>query len=287
MGADRSSYSKTDVAATFMRMKEDHMKNGQLKPAYNVEIAVENYFMIHTYISNDRTDYNTLIPVLEKHKKAFGHYPVQTTADSGYCSERNLIYLKEMGVKSYIRLQLHEKMKTKAYKEDIGKHYNMMYIIEEDTHYYRCHDGRSLTYIQTETSRQEGYTRKIEVYGCEDCGGCEHKKKCLHNYQEERDADKNKVMKINENWEDLKAESHENIQSEEGILNRQIRSIQTEGHFGDIKENDQFRRFHYRSSEKVYKEFMLYAMGGNINKYHRFLTGRLKKYEGKSEKAIA
>ncbi len=287
MGAGRNSYSKTDVAATFMRLKDDHMRNGQLKPAYNVQIAVENYFIIHTYISHDRTDYNTLIPVLEKHKKAFGHYPAQTTADSGYCSERNLIYLKEMGVKSYIKLQMHEKMKTKAYKEDIGKHYNMMYVIEEDTHYYRCHDGRSLTYIRTETSRQEGYIRKIEVYGCEDCGGCEHKKKCLYKYQEERDAGKNKVMKINENWEDLKAESHENIQSEEGILNRQIRSIQTEGHFGDIKENDQFRRFHYRSSEKVYKEFMLYAMGRNINKYHRFLTGRLKKYEGKTEQAIA
>ena len=53
-----------------MRMKDDHMKNGQLKAAYNVQIAVENYFIVHTYVSNDRTDYNTLIPVLEKHKDA-------------------------------------------------------------------------------------------------------------------------------------------------------------------------------------------------------------------------
>ena len=29
-----------------MRMKEDHMLNGQLKPAYNIQIAVENYFII-------------------------------------------------------------------------------------------------------------------------------------------------------------------------------------------------------------------------------------------------
>ena len=54
MGKDRNSYSKTDLEATFMRMKEDHMRNGQLKPAYNVQIAVENYFIIHSYISNDR-----------------------------------------------------------------------------------------------------------------------------------------------------------------------------------------------------------------------------------------
>ena len=57
-----------------MRMKEDHMLNGQLKPAYNVQIAVENYYIVHGYVSSDRTDYNTLIPVLEKHKTAFGEY---------------------------------------------------------------------------------------------------------------------------------------------------------------------------------------------------------------------
>ena len=94
-------------------------------------------------------------------------------------------------------------------------------------------------------------------------------------------------MKINERWESLKAESNKNIQSEQGIINRQIRSIQTEGHFGDIKENDKFRRFNYRSSRKVYKEFMLYAIGRNINKYHRFLYGAIKKFEGKTEEIAA
>lgn len=84
MGKARNSYSKTDVEATFMRMKEDHMLNDQLKPAYNVQIAVENYFIIHGYVSCDWTDYNTLIPVLEKHKKAFGSYPEATTEDSGW-----------------------------------------------------------------------------------------------------------------------------------------------------------------------------------------------------------
>lgn len=283
LGTERNSYSKTDIAATFMRMKDDHMRNGQLKPGYNVQIAVENYFIIHTYISHDRTDYNTLIPVLEKHKEAFGKYPEETTADSGYSSEKNLIYLKEKGIKSFIKLQMHEKMKTRAYREDIGKYYNMMYMVEDDMHYYRCHDGRRLNYIRTETSEQDGYTRSIEVYGCENCSGCKHKNRCLYRYDEKRDKNKNKVMKVNETWEDLKSESYANIQSEQGIVNRQIRSIQTEGHFGDIKENDHFRRFNYRSQEKVVKEFLLYAFGRNLNKYHRFMHGEIKKFEGKSE----
>lgn len=287
MGKDRNSYSKTDLEATFMRMKEDHMMNGQLKPAYNVQIAVENYFIIHGYISNDRTDYNTLIPVIQKHFNAFEENLKEVTADSGYCSEKNLLFLKEHGIESYIKLQDHEKRKTRAYKEDIGKYYNMSYHVYEDEHYYVCHDGRELRHIQTETKKQDGYTQTFEVYACADCSGCEHKARCLYKYNPEKDADKNKLMKINEQWEDLKAASHANIESEKGILNRQIRSIQTEGHFGDIKENENFRRFNHRSSDKVYKEFMLYAIGRNINKYHRFIHNQIQKFEGKQAPNVA
>ena len=287
MGRDRNSYSKTDLEATFMRMKDDHMKNGQLKAAYNVQIAVENYFIVQAYVSNDRTDYNTLIPVLEKHKNAFGELLEEVTADSGYCSEKNLLYLKKHNISSYIKLQDHEKRKTRAYTEEIGKYYNMKTQIFEDEVYYICHDGRELHHIRTEKKEQAGYTQNFEVYGCPDCSGCMHKAKCLYKYDAEKDAEKNKVMKINEQWEALKEESHANVQSEKGILNRQIRSIQTEGHFGDIKENDSFRRFNYRTSEKVYKEFMMYAIGRNINKYHRFLHDEIKKFEGKTEEKAA
>lgn len=94
-------------------------------------------------------------------------------------------------------------------------------------------------------------------------------------------------MKINEQWEELKEASYANIQSGKGILKRQIRSIQTEGYFGDIKENEKFRRFNYRSTKKVYKEFMLYAICRNINKYHRFLYHELEKFEGKTEQETA
>ncbi len=225
MGKDRNSYSKTDLEATFMRMKEDHMLTGQLKAAYNVQIAVENYFIVHAYVSSDRTDYSTLIPVIEKHKNKFGEILEEVTADSGYCSGKNLLYLKENKISSYIKLQDHEKRKTRGYKEDIGKYYNMKTQVFEDELYYICHDGRELHHIRTETKKQAGYTQAFEVYGCADCSGCEHKTKCLHKYNAEKDTEKNKIMKINEQWETLKEESQANIQSEKGILNRQIRSI--------------------------------------------------------------
>lgn len=283
MGRDRNSYSKTDLEATFMRMKEDHMLNGQLKAAYNIQIAVENYFIVQAYVSNDRTDYNTLIPVLEKHKNAFGEILEEVTADSGYCSEKNLLYLKDHKISSYIKLQDHEKRKTRAYTEDIGKYYNMKTQIFEDELYYVCHDGRELHHIRTEKKNSLVIHKHLRCMDVQIVVAVDIKQNVSINIMPKK-MQKNKVMKINEQWEVLKEESHANIQSEKGILNRQIRSIQTEGHFGDIKENDGFRRFNYRTAEKVYKEFMLYAIGRNINKYHRFLHDEIKKFEGKNRR---
>lgn len=286
MGEDRNSYSKTDIEATFMRMKDDHMRNGQLKPAYNVQIAVENYFIIHAYISSDRTDYNTLIPIIQKHHAMLGVTLLELTADSGYCSEINLRYLRDNNIESYIKLQEHEKKKTRRYYEQIGKHYNMEKVETVDSTgckqiYYICHDNRKLELARTEIITKDDFSRNYKVYESSDCSGCPHKAECLYQYDEEKDIHKNKVMKINEDWEELKKESEKNVLSEKGIKNRQIRSIQTEGHFGDIKENDGFRRFNHRSKDKNYKELMFNIMGRNINKYHRFKQGTLKEYEPK------
>ena len=88
----------------------------------------------------------------------------------------------------------------------------------EDEQFYICHDGRELRHIRTETKEQNGYTQTFEVYGCADCSGCEHKARCLYKYNAEKNTEKNKIMKINEHWEELREKSHANIQSERGIL---------------------------------------------------------------------
>ena len=210
------------------------------------------------------------------------------TADSGYCSEKNLLYLKEKEIKSFIKLQDHEKRKTRAYKEDIGKYPNMTYAVFEDEHYYICHDGRELRHIRTESKELDGYTQTVEVYGCADCSGCEHRSKCPLQIQCGKNPDRNKVMKINERWEELKEESNANIQSEEGILKRQTRSIQTEGALWEISKRTRTSAvFITVQRKKCIKEFMLYAIGRNILKYHRFLHHEIEKYEGKKEQKAA
>ena len=53
---------------------------------------------------------------------------LKVIADSGYCSEKNLKFCIENNIRPFIKLQEHEKMKTKKYYQDIGKHYNMKEI---------------------------------------------------------------------------------------------------------------------------------------------------------------
>ena len=110
------------------------------------------------------------------------------TAHSGYRSERNLSVLKK-NIKSpvILKLQDHEKRKTRAYTEEIGKYYNRKTQIFEDELYYVCDDGRELHHIRTKTQVLGGYTQTFEVYGCADCSGCEHKAKCLYKYDAEKD----------------------------------------------------------------------------------------------------
>ncbi|MEA3423387.1 MAG: transposase [Bacillota bacterium] len=285
MGTDRNSFSKTDIEATFMRMKEDHMRNGQLKAAYNLQFAVENYFIVHVHVSNDRTDYNTLIPIVEKHKVHFKGMLEEFIADSGYASEKNFVYLKENQIESFIKLQEHEKKKTRKYHENISKYYNMDVVESIDPagnsiKGYVCHDGRTLNHVKTEVHSSNGFERIFEVYSSESCNGCEHKSNCLYKFNPEKHQAKNKTMKVNVRWDNLKEWSEQNVLSETGILYRQIRSVMTEGSFGDMKENDQFRRFHRRGSEKVKKEILLYSMSRNINKYFRYEHDMLKNFEG-------
>ena len=78
MGDSRNSYSKTDLDATFMRMKDDHMKNGQLKPAYNVQIAANSEYITGVEVFSNRTDFGTLVPFLKtlqrKHNRNAGSH---------------------------------------------------------------------------------------------------------------------------------------------------------------------------------------------------------------------
>ena len=142
---NRNSYSKKDKDATFMRMKEDYMKNGQLKPAYNLQISVNSEYIVGLDLFPNPTDVRTLIPflsVLESKNLKFKNI----VADAGYESEENYEYLFNNNYTSYIKPQNYEKQKTRKFKHDISKVKNMSFNEETDT--YTCVNNQKLELLK-------------------------------------------------------------------------------------------------------------------------------------------
>jgi transposase len=257
----RNSYSKTDNDATFMRMKDDHMKNGQLKPGYNVQLAVESEYVIGVGIFANANDIGTLIPMLENMQKNNTEAIIKRLiADSGYESEENYKYLEAQEIASYIKPQTYEQQKKRSFAKDISKRENMAYNPEMDE--YNCANGKQLKPIENKKRKSKGgYEAEVTVYECENCEGCPYKEKCTK-------AKGNRQMEVSKEFIAKRAESVSNITTKEGILLRINRSIQSEGAFGVLKQDRQFTRFLTRGKENVKTELLLLCLGFNINKLH-------------------
>jgi len=258
--AGRNSFSKTDTDATFMHMKEDHMRNSQLKPGYNVQIGVEGEYLVGIDISSERSDQLTLVPFLNKLGKNLPRRYRHIVADAGYESEENYVYLQKQKHKAFIKPQAYETMKKRSFKKIIGKRENMDYDAEKDE--YLCANHKKLLAIgKTIRTSKSGYKSDVTLYECESCEGCPFKKQCTK-------AAGNKKLSTSKLFLEKRAESLHNITTPEGILLRMNRSIQVEGTFGVLKEDHNFRRFVMRGKKNVETEFMLLGFGFNINKLH-------------------
>lgn len=256
----RNSYSKTDVDATFMHMKDDHMRNAQLKPGYNVQIGVDSEYIVSAGIFQERNDVWTLIPFLKHMEENLGFRYPSVTADSGYESEEGYYYLQLHRQTPYIKPQTYEQWKKRSFKKDISKRENMAY--DEAADVYTCHAGKELRalYIKKQKSKS-GYESEVTVYECENCVGCPNKVACTK-------ARGNKRLYVSKTFIERRKESYENIMSETGVLYRMNRSIQVEGAFGVLKNDYEFQRFLLRGKIRVKLEILLLCMGYNINKLH-------------------
>jgi transposase len=275
----RNSFSKTDHDATFMRMKEDHMKNAQLKPGYNVQIGVEAEYIVGIDISSERSDSLALIPLL-KTMDGFlkGKKHKNIVADAGYESEENYSYLESQKQNSYIKPSNYEKSKTRNYRNNKNLLENMPY--DEEKEEYTCRNGKKIKPVATTHRKSKsGYKSFVTIYECEDCSNCTYKAGCTK-------TQGNRQFKVSKKFQKQRDLSYRNITGSEGTLLRINRSIQVEGAFGVLKENYGFRRFLLRGNENVRTEFLLLAMGYNLNKLH---TKRQQKRCGQMlhEKKIA
>ena len=256
---ERNSYSKTDPEATFMRMKEDHMLNGQLKPAYNVQVSSSGQYIVDYSIHQTPGDTTTFVPHMEQHKAQYGQHPDAATADAGYGSEQNLQYLEDNAIEGYVKYSYFDKEQSSAHLDKhpfapASLHYNK----EKDCYY--CPMGQPMknigTYTKTTAAGFEQHLTKYQAANCERCplNGVCHKSKG------------NRVIEVNFNLNRLKAIAHQNLTSEKGIKHRKKRPWDVESVFGNVKSNHGFRRFLLKGKKKVSIEIGLLAIAQNLRK---------------------
>lgn len=255
---DRNSYSKTDEDATFMRMKEDHMKNGQLKPAYNTQISTENQFITHYSIHQRPGDTATLISHLEGFQKQHGRHSVKVVADAGYGSEQNYQWLQQQQIEAFVKYNYFHKEQKRSFKKDLFHPSNLYYNSEGD--YFVCPMGQHMEKIGTHQRTSDlGFISELSRYQAKRCQGCPLRGQCHKGLG-------NRTIEINHQLRKYKNQVRERLLSEEGIQLRKNRAIEPEAVFGQTKSNNAFNRFRLRGLAKINVEFGLVAIGHNLRK---------------------
>jgi hypothetical protein len=254
----RNSYAKTDVDATYMRMKDDHMNNGQLKAGYNVQISTNSGIVITYSVHQTASDTVTFKEHIEKYKQLYQRYPEFITADAGYGSEENYSYSEDNNIEAYIKYNYFHKEQKKKWKLDISKSDNLYYNKERDSYY--CPMGQEMTKTgEYETQTKTGFKQTITTYQAKNCIGCPLRGACFK-------AKGNRTIEVNKNSKRLREQAKARLCSDMGLARRSRRPIEPETVFGNIKHNKKFKRFTMRGKDKVSLEFGLMALAHNLSK---------------------
>ena len=264
----RNSYSKTDPDATFMRMKEDAMGNGQLKPAFNLQHGVDSEYIVWLTTGPQPADATTLIPFLKETEEYLAFKYQKIIADAGYESEENYVFLDQNQQLAFIKPSNYEISKKRTYKNDIGRIENMDYDEKSDA--YICKNRKQLSFTHVRRSKSKtGYVSEKTIYQCGECKDCPYKKECIKGNNCKTPIEgRNKVLSVAKTFLKYREEDLERILSDEGILLRINRNIQAEGSFGELKQDMQFRRYLSRGTPNVLAESVLLGMAKNVNKLH-------------------
>lgn len=255
--AGRNSYSKTDPGATFMRMKEDHMLNGQLKPGYNVQLSTNNQIIVNYSLHTNPTDTKTLIPHLQQYKKLYGALPAVQVADAGYGSEENYQYLDKHQIEAYVKPADFDRKQRKSYNPNPFNTDQLEYNAANDI--YICPAGTPMKNIGQYRKMERGFLKTYTKYKASGCRNCPLRDAC-HNQKG------NRVIRINHQGRRLKQQAYERLKTEKGIYFRKQRPADVEPVFGNIKSNKNFKRFLLRGIDKTEIEWGLLCIAHNLKK---------------------
>lgn len=266
---ERNSMSKTDPDATFMRMKEDAMNNGQTKPGYNLQISAENQFITDFALFSNPTDTLTMIPFFHSFMERYHHLPSIAVADAGYGSEENYRFMEEASIEAYVKYNRFHIEHRPRYTPNPFHSDNFYYNEEED--YYVCPMGQHMERIGTaHTKTASGYRSENVRYQAQRCDGCPLRCLCYKSKGNRR------IIEINHRLKLYKHKASERLISEEGIKHRGRRCIEPEAVFGQMKQNMQYKRFRHFGKDKVTMDFAFFAIAFNIKKMCSKITKALK-----------
>lgn len=255
---ERNSYSKTDIDATFMRLKDDHMNNGQLKPAYNLQLSTENQFITHLSIHQKPNDTTTLPVHLDSFEKSYEKQSKAVTTDAGYGSEQNYNMLEKKGIEGYVKYNHFHGEQKKKFKNNPFLVQNMFYNAEND--FFVCPMGQKMQKVGTGKRLSENaYEAQVTYYQAQRCEGCPLRGLC-------HQAAGNRKIEVNHQLNQYKEKASALLTSEKGREHQKKRSIEVEAVFGQLKSNNNFKRFTLAGMEKVTLEATLMALGHNLRK---------------------
>lgn len=273
---DRNSYSKTDKSATFMRMKDDHMQNGQLKPAYNLQVSTENQFLTHFDFFSNPTDTLTMVPFFEGWEERFNTHPKTAVADAGYGSEENYGFMEENEIEAFVKYNYFHTEQKKKFRENAFIAQNLFYNATDD--YFICPMGQHLEKRGDKTTtNKNGHRSEITIYEAANCKGCPLRGMCF-------EAKGNRRIEINHNLRRLKAKARELLLSEEGIKHRKKRCIEPEPVFSHIRYDGGYLRFRHFRQDKIEMDFTVLAIALNLSKLARKLASSDKISEKQHQK---
>ena len=246
-----------------MRMKEDHMRNGQLKAGCNVQIGTEGQFVVSYTLPRRAGDAACMIEHLEHLRRTSGTLPDVVVADAGYGSEENYAYLESRGVEAFVKYSMFHKEQKRSFKADPTQPKNWAFDEKSDTWTHAPGVAPS-PFLKEKAAKSElGFESTTRLYHCDDCSGCPHRARCAKS----EDGPRNRTIYTNPSLVDHRNQAERRLaRATRGSLFRRRRATDVETVFGDIKSNWRFKRFTLRGLAKATHERGLVALGHNMRK---------------------
>jgi len=248
----------TDPEAHLMKTN-----NGGYDVCYNAQLSVDSdkQIIVAAELTNKGGDNHQLVPMYEKTvEMSIGEKPEEVSADSGYFSGENYLYLEKNNIDGYVPDCKLKKETDEQGKDKFEKFDRRNFKYDEQKDEYICPEGRRLVFRRNETRKGV----RSRHYESKDCSGCRYQKECVRKSKKGQ-----RQIQIYEN-DDYKIMMREKLRSEEGKKKYNKRMSTVEPVFAHIKNVMNFRKFMLRGIEKAGYEFTLICLAHNLKKLCSF-----------------